>query len=143
MFLSELHSKVRSHGRDFNKTIFRAEDITMFLNEGIDRFAQVMPMLTNVPYLYADDDEVEMIPKEYVHLLANYAIARLMMQDERHYEATTFMNEFELKLGEFKEKVENGEAKLIDPITGEQLDTSLDVDYVTNQYYRRNRTEGV
>lgn len=143
MFLSELHAKVRSHGRDFNKTIFRAEDITMFLNEGIDRFAQVMPMLTNVPYLHADDDEVEMIPKEYTHLLANYAIARLMMQDERHYEATTFMNEFELKLGEFKEKVENGEAKLIDPITGEQLDTSLDVDYVTNQYYRRNRTEGV
>jgi len=137
--------KVRAHARDFNDTIFRKEDITMFLNEAIDRIIQVLPALNNMPYLVSENDIVEYIPREYVHLLANYSVARLYSQDERHYEATTFMNEFELKLAELKEKIENGEVEIIDPHTGDVLDTSIAIDYVTDNYFfnRRGRVEGV
>lgn len=145
MNLKMLRAKVRSHARDFNNTIFRQEDIDLFLNEGIDRFIQVLPQLSNVPYMVGENDVVQVIPREYVHLLSNYAVSRLFSQDERHYEATTFMNEFEAKLDEFKQKVENGEIELIDPDTGLPLDTDIAVDYVTNAYYRpyKTNTEGV
>lgn len=140
---ANLRTKVRAHARDFNGTIFRQEDITLFLNEGIDRMIQIMPQLSNMTYLVEDEDLVTIIPKEYSHLLANYCIARLMNQDERHYEATTFMNEFEIKFAEFKEKVENGEIELLDPITGDSLASTLPVDYVTNAYFHpiRNTEE--
>lgn len=131
----DLRKKVRSLARDFNETIFRQTDITLFLNEGIDRFVQVLPELSNIPYLVADEDAVEIIPREYVHLLCNYCVSRLFSQDERHYEASTFMNEFEVKLSEFHEKVLNGEIILIDPASGEQIETNLPVDYVVDNYY--------
>lgn len=136
---AQLRLKVRSLARDFNNTIFRQEDITMFLNEGIDRFIQVIPELNNIPYLDADDDLVNIIPREYVHLLASYAVSRLFSQDERHYEATTFMNEYEAKLDEFKQKVENEEITLVDPDTGEQINKVYDVDYVNDTYFYSNK----
>lgn len=135
MNLKNLRSKVRAHARDFNSTIFRQEDIDMFLNEGIDRVIQVLPQLNNIPYLEMEDDIVQIIPREYVNLLASYSVSRLFMQDERHYEATTFMNEFELKLAEFKERVENGELELTDPSTGEPIEQYYPEDYVTNNYF--------
>ena len=135
MRLDTLRSTVRAHARDFNGTIFRADDIKLFLNEGIDRVIQVMPQLESMSYLELDEDMVTIIPREYVHLLANYAVARLMMQDERHYEATTFMNEFEVKLNEFKEKVDNGEIELFDPETGDSLVVDVPTDYVTDTYF--------
>lgn len=142
MNLKMLHQKVRAHGRDFNDTIFRREDITMFINEGIDRFIQVLPHLQNINYLEFDEDVPNLIPKEYVHLLANYAVARLFAQDEQEYKATVMMNEFELKLEEFKEKVENGEVEIIDPDTGDLLDVSLEVDYVDDTYFFKRRGRG-
>lgn len=140
MNLKNLHLKVRSHARDFNETIFRKDDITMFLNEAIDRIIQVMPQLNNLPYFELDEDVLPILPREYNHLLANYAVARLFMQDERHYEGTTFMNEFEVKLAEFKEKVDNSEIELIDPETGTPLDMSIPIDYVTNAYFAKRRS---
>lgn len=132
----DLRNKVRVHGRDFNNTIFRTEDITLYLNEAIDRVIQIMPQLSNIPYLDGDNDIVQVIPREYTHLVANYAAARLFAQDERHYEATTFMNEFELKLAEFKEKVDNGDIVLTDPDTGQELLPDTRTDTVVNVYYR-------
>lgn len=137
MNLKNLRIKVRAHARDFNNTIFRTQDIDLFLNEGIDRIIQVIPQLVNMSYLENEDDMVEIIPREYSHMLATYATSRLFGQDERHYEATTFMNEFELKLNEFKEKVQNGEVILLDPITGENLETDLPMDYVSDVYFAR------
>lgn len=145
MNLESLHNIVRAHARDFNETIFRKSDITMFINEGIDRVIQVLPQLENIPYLVDDVDIVELIPREYIHLLANYSTSRLMSQDERHYEASTLMNEFEHKLADFKEKVENGEIEIIDPDTGLPLEADYKTDYVVDNYFvsKRNRVEGV
>lgn len=142
MNLKSLRLKVRSLARDFNNSIFRQEDIDMFLNEGIDRFIQVLPELSNIPYLVSENDIVQIIPREYVNLLASYSVSRLFMQDERHYEATTFMNEFELKLDEFRQKVENGEIELVDPTTGEPIEKIYPEDYVTDNYfYKTGKTD--
>lgn len=130
-----LREKVRVHGRDFNNTIFRQSDIDLFINEGIDRIIQIMPQLSNIPYLVNDNDIVQIIPREYTHMLSVYSVGRLMAQDERHYEATNFMNEFEAKLEELREKVLTGEVMLIDPETGQPIDISLSNDSVTNNYY--------
>lgn len=143
MNLKSLHETVRSHVRDFNDTILRKSDITLFINEAIDRVIQVLPQLENIPYLENDEDVVELIPREYIHLLASYATARLMAQDERHYEAGTFMNEFEHKLVDLKEKVDNGEVVIIDPDTGEPLLPEYNTEYVANTYFSRRRVEGV
>lgn len=140
MDLKSLVAKVRRHARDFNETIFRKEDIVDFINEAIDRIIQVIPQLQNMSYLLHDDDVVGLLPREYVHLLANYSVARLFSQDERHYEATTFMNEFEVKLAEFQERLSNGEIEIIDPVTGEPIDNNIPVDYVRNDYFFNRRS---
>lgn len=137
MRLIDLVNKTRVHARDFNATIFRKEDIVLFINEAIDRFIQVLPQLSNMPYLYNDEDIMEMIPREYVHLLTNYAVSRLYAQDERHYEASTMMNEFEVKLEEFRQKVENGEITINDPTTGEPISITLPTDYVVDNYFTK------
>jgi len=135
MNLLDLEKRVRAHARDFNNTIFRKTDIVLFINEGIDRFAQVIPELSNVPYLVVDTDDVKVIPKAYIHLLANYTTSRLFNQDERHYEATTLMNEFELKLEEFKEKVRDDKIVLLDYETGEPIEEVSKEDYVFDNYF--------
>lgn len=135
MNLSEIITLVRSHTRDFNETIFRREDIVRFSNQALDRFIEVIPKFDNIPYLVNNEDEVAIIPRQYQYLIAIFATARLFAQDERHYEAATFMNEFESKLAEFQTKLEAGEIKIIDPTTGEEIDTNLDVDFVKNDYY--------
>jgi hypothetical protein len=135
----QLIQSVRSYARDFNGTIFREEDISLFLNEGIDRIKQVLPMLNNMPYLFNDEDFPGHIPIEYHHLLSVYAVARLFSQDERHYESATYMNEFEVKLDEFVSKVENGDVLLLDPETGEDLfANNHNVDYVVDNYFLPN-----
>jgi len=142
MNLRDLSLKVRVHARDFNHTIFRQSDITMFLNEGIDRFAQVFPELLEIPYFAFETDVVQIIPKKYAHLLANYAVSRLFAQDERQYEATTQMNEFEIKLNELKSQVESGEVVFLDS-AGVAISNSTAFDYVTDVYFSSIPTEEV
>lgn len=132
---ANLRKKVHVHARDFNETIFRKEDITMFLNEAIDRVIQVIPELEAINYLIDDEDYVEVMPRQYVHLLANYSAARLFAQDERHYEASTQMNEFELKLDELSDKIENGDIEITNPETGRVIESGLSTDYVREIYY--------
>lgn len=139
MDLKEIINQVRSYSRDFNGTIFREEDIILFANEGVDRIVQVFPILSNMPYLVEKEDFPGHIPLSYHHLLSIYSVSRLFSQDERHYEATNYMNEFEIKLEEFKEKVDNGEVQLRDPETGEVLEGSLGTDYVVDNYFLPNR----
>lgn len=134
MNLRDLEKRVRAHARDFNSTIFRKTDIVMFVNEGIERFIQELPELADIPPLITDIDEVKYIPKPYLHLLANYATSRLFSQDERHYEATTLMNEFEMKLSDFVSRVNEGRITLVDE-NGEKLASVENDDYVSDNYF--------
>lgn len=139
--------RVRALTRDFSNSIFREPDIIDFLNEGIDRFKQIIPQFQSVPYLLTSSDEPTLIPEAYQHLLAVYAAARCFGQDERHYQATTLMNEFEIKLEEMKGLIESGQIVIIDPTTGDEITVDIPTDYVDlKPYYGTqhiDRDEGV
>lgn len=124
-----LLNRVRQNTRDLTGTIFRAQDVNDYLNEAINRIKQIIPEVVGMPVLYSDSDQVQILPPQYHHLLAVYATSRAFSQDERHYQATTFMNEFEIKLDELKQKIESGQIVLVGS-GGEPIESSNTVDYV-------------
>jgi len=126
--------RVRSMTRDFTESIFRREDIHLWLNEGIDRFAQIIPQLQGLEHLLSDSAEPTLIPERYRHLLAVYAASRCFGQDERHYQASTYMNEFEVKLDELKTAIENGEVVIVDE-DGNPITDEYKVEYVDLEPY--------
>lgn len=132
----DLVKRVRSLTRDLSSSIFRAIDITDYINEGIDRFRQFVPQLKGMAYLNSDELEPALLPSEYHHLLALYSASRCFGQDERNYQATTFMNEFEAKLDELKVHIEEGSITIADA-TGTPVDVSPNTDYVVNDYFTR------
>lgn len=131
----ELIQRVRAYTRDLTNSIFREDDIVAFINEGINRFKQIIPELKSVPKLLTQNQEPIPIPEEYQHLLSVYGASRCFAQDERHYQATTLMNEFEIKLEELRQGIENGSIVLIDPSTGEEIVTDNVIDYVDLEAY--------
>ena len=132
----QLINRVRSLTRDFSNSIFREQDIIDFINEGINRFKQVIPEFSSMDRLLVQDQEPTLIPESYQHLLAVYATSRCFGQDERHYQATTLMNEFETKLDELKQAIENGDITIIDPTTGEAMEIGMNaVDYINLEPY--------
>lgn len=140
---SELIQRVRAYTRDLTNSIFREDDIIAFINEGINRCKQIMPQLKSTPKLLTQQQEPFPIPEEYQHLLAVYSASRCFSQDERHYQATTLMNEFEIKLEELRQKVENGDITIIDPVTGEEIEGDNVIDYVDLSAYWGNRRSDV
>jgi hypothetical protein len=133
-----LIARVRSITRDLSSSIFREIDITDYINEGIDRIKMVVPEMAGMLWLYGSSDEPILLPQQYHHLLALYSSSRCFGQDERHYQSSNYMNEFEQKLDEMKMKIESGELIIIDPATGIKLvlNTDYAIDFVvTNNYF--------
>lgn len=131
----DIMQRVRSITRDLSNAIFREIDITDYINEGIDRVKQVIPEYKTMQYLVANTETPTMLPEEYHHLLAVYSASRCFSQDERHYQASNFMNEFESKLETLKSEIESGNIVVIDPNTGQPVDTNNATGYVHNNYY--------
>jgi hypothetical protein len=129
-----LKKRVRSITRDLSDSIFRDVDVTDYINEGIDRVIQVLPMLAGMEHLTGDNDEPALLPKQYHHVLSVYSASRCYFQDERHYQASTLMNEFEVKMDELKTKIENGEITITDS-NGDEVSLTYKVDYVTDNYF--------
>ena len=125
----QIVQRVRALTRDFSNSIFRENDIVDFINEGINRFKQIVPELDGLEELYTNTHIPSLIPPQYRHLLAVYSASRCFSQDERHYQATTLMNEFEVKLDELKNKIENGEVQIVDD-EGNTVTGDVPVDYV-------------
>lgn len=125
----QIVQRVRALTRDFSNSIFRENDIVDFINEGINRFKQIVPELDGLEELYANTHTPSLIPPQYRHLLAVYSASRCFSQDERHYQATTLMNEFEVKIDELKNKIENGEVQIVDD-EGNTVTGDIPVDYV-------------
>lgn len=130
----ELVRRVRKLTRDVNSNIFLDTDIQDFVNEAIERVTQVIDELRNMTTLKLPLEEVILMPKTYHHLLALYGASRCFTQDERHYQASNLMNEFEFKLQELRNKILNGELVIVDadglPITFKYTE-----DYVRNNYF--------
>lgn len=141
----ELIRRVRSLTRDFSNSIFREQDIIDFINEGVNRFKQVIPVFKSVELLLSQQQEVILIPEEYQHLLAIYSASRCYGQDERHYQATTLMNEFEYKIEDLSSKIDSGDVVIINPETGMDMKKEMDKDseasYVDLEpYWGKNKT---
>jgi hypothetical protein len=136
---SQLVNRVRSLTRDFSGTTFRTEDVQDFLNEGIDRLMQLSPIFESMQYLEGDTDIPTYLPKQYHSLLSIFASARLFAQDERAYQATTLMNEFELKLEELRSRMTEGTIKIFDP-QGVEVDLDNAPFYVEDNYFEKYTT---
>lgn len=137
---TKLVSRVRTLTRDFANSVFREADIVDFIDEGIDRVAQVIPELVGLIHLPLATSVPTLIPERFQHLLSIYASSRCFYQDERHYQATNLMNEFEVKLDEFKGLVQSGDVVIVDG-TGAAVEVTIPVDYVeTKSYWGDNHT---
>lgn len=132
---SDIIARVRALTRDFSNSIFREQDIIDFINEGINRFKQIIPELKSTPKLLFREQEPYPIPEEYHHLLAVYASSRCFSQDERHYQATTLMNEFEVKLEELQSAIQAGNIIITDE-DGNPIEAGNNkIDYVDLEAY--------
>lgn len=130
----ELIALVRSNARDFTNSIFRESDIILYMNEGIDRIKQVIKECKPMLHLTAPEQTPTILPPEYHSLIATFSTARCFGQDERHYQASTFMNEFESKLDELKQDIQSGDVVLTDE-SGDTIDTVYAEDYVDLSYW--------
>lgn len=133
MTLEKLTAIARRNLNDKDGSIFTKDDIEYYINEAIDRFKS-NTFFKDEQYLEALDNEPIYIPEQYHHLLAVYSSARLFAQDERHYQSTTFMNEFEVKFEELLTKIESGEIEVTDG-SGNVVEADYEEDYVTNVYF--------
>ena len=131
----DLVLRVRSYTRDFSNVTFREQDITLYINEGIERIGQLIPELRGMVGLRKAEDVVTLLPSMYHHLLALYSAARCFEQDERHYQAGKLMNEFETKLQGLSSDVLGGEIVIIDTETGIPITRKLVVDTVQDVYF--------
>ena len=134
----ELSKRVRSLTRDLNNATFREDDVLNYLNEGIERIAQIIPEFEGMPYLEKGTDKPLYLPPSYHHLLALYGASRCFYQDERHFQAGNMMNEFEAKLDKLRSDIDRGHVKIVDA-EGNALNFAemYDNEYVvTNNYYQ-------
>ena len=131
----DLVLRVRSYTRDFSNSIFREQDIIDYINESIERFQQIIPQLKGLTPLVVTTDSPDLIPSQHHHLLALFSASRCFAQDQSFYQATTLMNEFEVKLQEFQGKVESGQIVIVDPVTGLPVATDNVIDYVDMKPY--------
>jgi hypothetical protein len=131
----ELIGRVRSLTRDLSNSIFREVDIVDYINEGIDRIKQLIPEFAQMESLISNTSVPTMLPAHYHHLIAVYSASRCFAQDERAYQASTLMNEFEQKVEELKQSIEDGRTKILDPITGFPVTGVYEAGYVTENYF--------
>lgn len=137
----QMVARVRSLTRDLSGTVFRESDILDWINEGIDRLMQVVSEFEDMDYLNVDTDEPALLPKSYHSLIPLFSTARCFAQDERNYQATTYMNEFETKLDELKNDIENGRVIIKDSL-GNAIDKSMDSFYVVDNYFADKANDG-
>lgn len=137
----QLIIRVRSLTRDFTGAIFRESDIINYLDEGIDRFKQVIPEMESLIYMTTSASIPSPIPEAYQHLLSLYAVSRCFSQDSRHYQSTISMNEFEQKLEEMKQRIESGEL-IISDVDGNPIVNDNPIEFVETKSYWGNHHTG-
>lgn len=136
MNLLDLVSKTRKYVRDLDGNIFQREDIIEFLNEGVDRFSTI-PELKDITYLVNDEDVVNYLPTNQHYLLAVFASARCFEIDERFFQGTQKMNEFESKLEDLEIAIKGGEVSIVDE-AGDVIQGDILIDYVSDVYHKKN-----
>lgn len=137
----DLRAAVRRYARDIKQNIFTNNDLNAFINEAIYRVSSV-PELALIETLEDENAEVKYMPKNYQYLLGLYAAARAFEQDERHYQAVQKMNEFEYKLEEFVQKIQDGTIVIVDEDGNEVIpESNYGTEYVIDIYHSKSYEE--
>lgn len=136
MTLGELVNRVRAYTRDTTGTLFSANDVKAFINEGIDRFRQVK-QLNKMTSLSGDGDSPKLLPNEYHYALAMYSASRCFLQDEQHYASQTFMDEFNALFTLIELGIKEGTIIITDDDGNILVDVN-DFDGVTDVYFKRS-----
>lgn len=135
MNLMELIAKVRRYTRDLTGSLFTSEDAQDFCNEGIQRL-RAIPELKNMVELQTSTDAVILLPNQYHYFIALYGASRCFTQDEQHYQAEQFMNEFETKVFTLERDIASGNVEITDNNGNVIVDSSRN-DYVKEEYFEK------
>lgn len=135
MNLLELISKVRRYTRDTTGSLFTTEDVTDFCNEGIDRL-KAIPELKGMRRLQSNMDEVNLLPEHYQYFISLFGASRCFTQDEQHYQAEQFMNEFESKVFQLERDIASGVVEITDANGSIVVDASR-LDYILDSYFEK------
>ena len=134
MTLNDLVTRVRSYTRDTTGTLFELSDIENFINEGIDKLRQIKSLET-MATLTNDEQSVDLLPPQYHYCLAVYSASRCFSQDEQHYLAQTFAEEFNGLYDLIELGIKEGTIVITDS-GGNVLNDDISLDGVTNVYFK-------
>ena len=134
MTLNDLVARVRSYTRDTTGTLFELSDIENFINEGIDKLRQIKALET-MATLTSDEQSVDLLPPQYHYCLAVYSASRCFSQDEQHYLAQVFAEEFNGLYDLIELGIKEGTIVIVDA-SGNVLNDNISLDGVTNVYFK-------
>ena len=138
MNLPELIKRTRRYVRDTTSKRFTDEEISEYINEGIDRLRSY-PVLRDMPYIDMDDD-IYYLPDEYHYMLALYASSKCFAVDLDFYQEVQKRNEFENLFDDLISKIESGYIDILD-MTMNPIDYTYPVDYITDEYFNTTSTD--
>lgn len=133
MTLSDLITRVRSYTRDTTGTLFTASDVKDFINEAIDKLRQIKE-LENIKHLSNDSDVIVLLPSQYHYMTAVYSASRCFSQDEQHYQAQTYMDEFMGLFSLVELGIKEGTISIYDE-NGQIIKDTHEPDSVKNVYF--------
>ena len=134
MTLNDLVTRVRSYTRDTTGTLFELSDIKNIINEGIDKLRQIKSLET-MATLTNDEQSVDLLPPQYHYCLAVYSASRCFSQDEQHYLAQTFAEEFNGLYDLIELGIKEGTIVIADD-GGNPINNDISMDGVTNVYFK-------
>lgn len=135
MTLNELINRIRSYTRDTTGTLFSLSDLQDFINEGVDKLKQIKA-LENMSYLEQDSDVPKYLPSQYHYCLAVYGALRCFSQDEQHYLAQTFSDEFNGLFSLLELGIKEGTIVVLND-DGTPVNSDLDFDFIRDVYFNK------
>ena len=136
LIYKELVERVHNYTNDTTGTLFPSTMVKGFINEAIDRLKQIKELET-MEYLSNDGDVPNLLPNYYHYALAVYGASRCFSQDEQHYQAQTYMDEFLNLMGILELGIKEGNIIITDG-NGNAINNLSDFDYVRNIYFTKS-----
>lgn len=140
MTFKELINRVHNYTNDTTGTLFPSSIVKGFINEAIDKLKQIKE-LEGMVYLNNDSDVPNLIPTYYHYILSVYGASRCFSQDEQHYQAQTYMDEFLNSFSLLELGIKEGNIIITDEL-GNLVSGVNDFDYVTDVYFKGSGISG-
>lgn len=140
MTFKELINRVHNYTNDTTGTLFPSSIVKGFINEAIDKLKQIKE-LEGMIYLNNDSDVPNLIPTYYHYILSVYGASRCFSQDEQHYQAQTYMDEFLNSFSLLELGIKEGNIIITDEL-GNLVSGVNDFDYVTDVYFKGSGING-